>query len=209
MRQGRRVHIQEEVLFVYVPCGTDVPCRKPARFPRASETVRTFIAEGSVDGISSLVGIVEHRKERGGLADRILESEIVGIVLRCLLESQIVGESLLSLGVLHAPAPEPVVGPPYLGDFHTSVQVYEMRIVEVMVPGEGITDRVARGTVFPLLEYTSVRKDGHRQLVELVRVIIKERVVLLDDGIRHLAVCPRLVGVILYVMLHRGLVVTE
>jgi len=181
VRQGG-LYVAEELLLVDVPCPGDIPRRQPAGFAALAHLVGPFVAVGSVDGVASLVRIGSIEEEGHFAIERVADRVVLAAALHALLEGQVIVVRLHTHIVLESPAAEPGVVPVDLVHRHTAVEADDMRVVERFVVGRRRAEVVRKHFVVRAFVDTALGQHGHRNGVGVVRIGVKERVVVPDGG---------------------------
>ena len=184
-----------------VPRSGDVPCRKPAGLTALSKLIGTLVADCAVQGVAAHIRICTIGEERGGADMSVGHGVVVTVLLVALLEHVVVVVRSLTHSVLDTPRAEPSSMTLGAVDLGTAEKIDDVFFGECLaVIGCGTEIPTEQRVVSPLVD-TAFRKNRNRQCVRVVRILVKERVVVPDGGGVHRAVSERLVGFVKDVVL--------
>ena len=164
--------------FVSVPCCRHVPRRQPSCRAALAELVGAFVAHCSVQCVASLPRICCCSEECCAALVCVLQLGVCRVVLGSFLEHLVCVVGDFAQRVLHAPAAEPVVRAVYAVGFHSCVEVYYVVFcVDIVITGR-CAEVPCRHLVGSLVIDASVGQNAYGKGVDVVRVLVKERVVL-------------------------------
>ena len=126
------------------------------------------------------------------------------VILLALLEDEIVVERNFTRIVLQAPAAEPRFLTIALVGFHTEVSIDNMRIVDRRIIGRGETEVIGQQPVVRTGVDTAGGQNRYGNGVNIIRILVQQRVVVANRRRTHGPVGIRLIGSLAYVMLLRS-----
>jgi len=181
---------------VGVPCGGDVPGRQPSGLAALAELVGPFVADCSVQGVSSFIGICSRPEEGDFTLPCPVNGIVAGVLLVALFEVEIVIGWQHAHLVLHADTVEPGLLPVHGVGLHTSEQIDDVILAEHVVVACRGSEVVAFHRIFSLTVEASHRQHGNRQGVRLVRIGVEPRIRAAHRGIVHCPESPGLVRIV-------------
>ena len=187
-----------------VPCARNVPRRQPARTGRQAQRVVTFVTQRAVKRIAALVGVGSVEEESDVAVVGIAHFVIGRVILLAFLEDEIVVERNFTRIVLQAPATEPRFLTIALVGLHTQIGIDDMGIVDRRIIGRGETEVIGQQPVVRTGVDTAGGQDRYGNGVNIIRILVQQRVVVANRRRTHGPVGVRLIGSLAYVMLLRS-----
>src|SRR3712207_468249 len=126
---------------------------------------------------------------------------VLGILLGALLEYLIVIVSYLTGVVLHTPTTEPRVVTVVGIRFQTTVEIYDMVIIEHIVILQAGTHIPTKDTPIGTFKDTTIVKYGVFYVVSIERILIKEGIIVTNYRSITCPIGLRLIGMIVYEVL--------
>ena len=129
----RGAELLEPGFLVGVPSSRDVPGGQPASLRGLAQTVAALVAHRSVYDVATLVGVGGSAEERHLAAVAVVASVVDVVLFACLLEVGVVVARQPTHVVLHTYAVPRRARTLHVVDFHTSIYVEDVYIVEHIV----------------------------------------------------------------------------